>query len=122
REGAASTPSRRLCVRFGCRPSVRSFGGSDGVLQLHHLHGDLDGEPVVAPEVEPGDLADAPEPLAQGVRVHVERLGGRADGAVPAEELLEGEEELRATLLVVVGDLRDRVNGRVANATLDRDA
>src|SRR5688572_23571829 len=61
----------RLCVRFRrC---------AERLLELHHLHGDLDHEPVVAAEVEAGELADAAESLAQRVRVHEERLGSRAD-------------------------------------------
>jgi hypothetical protein len=39
------------------------FGRSERQLQLHHLHGDLDREPVVAPEVEAGELADPAQAL-----------------------------------------------------------
>ena len=92
------------------------------LLELHHLHGDLDREPVVAAEVEPGQLGDAAQSLAQRVRVDVQRLGGRADRAVPAQELLERREELRAALRVVLGELRDGVDGRVADAAVDGDA
>ena len=90
--------------------------------ELHHLHGDLDGEPVVAPEVEPRELADPPQPLAQRVRMDVQRLRRRADRAVPAEELLERREELRAALRVVLGELPDGVDRRVADAAVDGDA
>src|SRR5262249_46015347 len=74
-------------------------------LELDHLHGDLDPEPVVAPEIEARELADAPQPLAKRVRMDVQRLRGRADRAVPSEELLERRDELRAALRVVLGEL-----------------
>ena len=98
-----------------CAYRRAGFRRSERLLELHHLDRDLDHQPVVPPQVEPGELRDAAEPLAERVRVDVERLGGRADGAVAAEELLERREELRAALRVVVGELDDRVDGRVAD-------
>ena len=52
----------------------------------------------------------------------VQRLRGRADRAVPAQELLERREELGAALRVVLGELPDRVDGRVADPAVDGDA
>src|SRR5512134_3879794 len=49
RERAGSTSSGPLCV---------AFRRSQCPLELHHLHGDLDQEPVVAPQIEAGELAD----------------------------------------------------------------
>ena len=53
------------------------------------IFGDLDHEPVVLAQVEARELADPAQALAQRVRVDVERLGGRADGAAAAQELLQ---------------------------------
>ena len=75
------------------RVCVRSRGRRAPAWRLHQLHGDLDHEPVVLAEVEAGELADAAQPLAQRVRVDVERLGGGADVAAAAQELLERLEE-----------------------------
>jgi hypothetical protein len=51
-----------------------------------------------------------------------ERLRGRADVPVPAEELLERAHELGAALGVVLGEPGDRVDGGVADAAVDGDA
>ena len=75
------------------------------------------------PEVEVGELADPPKPLAKRVRVHEQRLGRRADVAAPAEELLERRQELRLPLLVVGGEPTDGVDRRVAEPrTVVRDS
>ena len=57
-------------------------------------------------QVEPRELGDPPQPLAQRVRMHEERLRGRADVAVAAQELLEREDELGSALGVVLGEAR----------------
>ncbi len=92
------------------------------MLELDHLHGDLDREPVVAAEIEPRELRDPAQPLAQRVGMDVQRLRGSADRPVPAKELLERREKLCAALCVVLGELPDRVDGRVADSTVDRHA
>src|SRR5688572_25850552 len=61
--------------------SCVGFRRPQRLLEAHHLHGDLDHEPVVLAEVEAGELADAAKPLPQRVRMDVERLRGRADVA-----------------------------------------
>ena len=81
---------------------VCTFAGPERLLQTHHLHGDLDHEPVVLAQVEARELAD-PASWA-GVRVDVERLGGRADGAAAAQELLQRPEQRGRPLPVVIGD------------------
>ena len=93
----------------GC--SLQALGGgyvgfrpSQSLLEPHHLHRDLDHEPVVLAQVEAGELLDAPKALAERVRMDVQRLGGRADVAAPAQELLEGAKERCLPLAVVVGD------------------
>src|SRR5215831_17960649 len=48
-EGAVSPHSGRLCV---------GFCASQHPLQLHHLHGDLDHEPVVTAQIESRELGD----------------------------------------------------------------
>ena len=98
------------CVSIRGRPS-----------QQHQLDRDLDLEPVVAPEVEVRELADPPQPLAKRVRVHIQRLRGRADVAAPAQELLEGLRSCALPLLVVGGEPTDRVDGRVPDAAVVRD-
>ena len=98
---------------------VRAVAVPSACLELHELHGDLDHQPVVAAQVEAGELADPAQPLAQRVRVDVERLGGRADVAAPAQELLERLQERGRALAVVVGDARDRVAVRVADAAVE---
>ena len=61
-----------------------------------HLHGDLHHQPVVAPEIDAGEVADPPQTLAQRVRVDEEGVGGGADVPAPGEELLErASRELR---------------------------
>src|SRR6476619_1577938 len=101
-----------VCESAGLRCAER-------VLELDHLHGDLDREPVVAAQVESRELANAPEPLPQRVGMDVQRLRGGADRAVTAKKLLERRQELRATLRVVLGELPNRVDGRVADSTVD---
>src|SRR3954451_2499371 len=96
------TPCRwRLPTRVG-----RALCGlpPQSLLQAHHLHGDLDEEPVLLAEVEPGELLDAAQALAQRVGMNVERLRGRADVSAPAQELLERAQERGLPLAVVFGD------------------
>src|SRR5213592_4255061 len=52
-------------------PGCVECGRLGGVLELDELDGDLDHQPVVLPQVEPGQLHDPPQALAQRVRVDV---------------------------------------------------
>ena len=67
-------------------------------------------------------IVDAAQALAKRIRMHVERLRRRADGAVSPQEFLERGEELRAALRIVLGDLRDQVALRVADRRVERHA
>ena len=61
-----------------------------------------------------GDALDPVEPLADGVRVHVERPGGGGDAAAVGEVLLEGLDEAGAAAAVVLGQRLDRLAIAVA--------
>src|SRR4051812_31652559 len=120
--GQADRNSRRILCRWRlptrveralCRLPPQSL------VQPHHLHGDLDEEPVLLAQVEAGELLDAPQALAQRVRVDEERLRGRADIAAPAQELLERAEERGLALPVVLRDLRDEVAMRVPDGRVE---
>src|ERR671937_1252785 len=69
-------------------PGCVECGRLGRVLELDELDGDLDHQPVVPAQVESGQLHDPAEPLAERVRVDVERVGGGDDVAEPPEDLL----------------------------------
>ena len=99
-------------VSYTRLPAVcRRRRGRRAPLQLHDLDRDLDHQPVVLAQVEAGELHDPAQPLAQRVRVDVERLRGRADVAAAAQELLERLQERGRALAVVVGEAARRRRG-----------
>ena len=112
-----------MAASYSAREAADSVGSGavpSASWRLHHLDRDLDHQPVVLAQVEPRELHDPPQALAERVRVDVERLGGGADVAATAQELLERSEERGRALAVVVGDPRDGLPVRVAHAAVER--
>src|SRR3990170_1075221 len=107
-------------LEFPDRPLVGAR--AERLLELHHLHGDLDHEPVLLAQVEAGELHDSSQALAERVRVHVEGLRGGADVAAAAQELLERPQERGLALAVVLGEAGDGVAVRVAHARVEGHA
>src|SRR3954447_24939118 len=64
---------------------------------------------VCGTNIEPGELLHALEPVAHGVAVGVEALGGLGDVAVGVEERVERADELGLVLLVVDHERGDRL-------------
>ncbi len=86
--------------------------------ELNELHGDLDHQPIVPPEVDAGEVGDAPKPLAQRVRVDEQRIGRRTDAPPTVQKGLEGEQERRSSLAVVVCEPADSVDRGIAHAAI----
>ena len=74
--------------------------------------------PSVDDDVEPGEVAHALEPVAHGVAVREQALGGAGDVAVGVEERLERLHEVGLVLLVVGDERLDRLG--VEALQLDR--
>ncbi len=91
-------------------------------LEPDELDRDLDHQPVVAAQVEPGELHDPSQPLPQRVRVNVQSLRRSTDVAAPAQELLERAEERGPALCVVRGEPRDGVAVAVSDVAVERHA
>ena len=87
-------------------------------LEPEQLQLDLDHEPVLVLHVEAGQVLDAAQALAQGVRVDEEGLGGRGDIAPPLQILLERGQKLGAVAAVIGLELRQRVAAVVAGAAV----
>jgi len=98
------------------------LGRSEGASEPDELDRDLDHQPVVAAEVDAREVGDPAEPLPERVRVDEQRVGRGTDVPAATEELLQRGEQRRTSVAVVVGELRDRVDRRVAGSRLHGDA
>ena len=67
-------------------------------------------------------IADPAQPLAKRVRMDVERLRGRADGAMSEKELFERGHELGTALRVVLCELGHGIDRCVAHTTVGGDS
>ena len=114
------SPGRRRSRVDRHRTCRRRGQAARGALELDELDGDLDHQPVVLAQVDARQLHDAPQPLAQRVRVDVQRLGRRGDVAAAAQELLERGQERGRAQAIVLGEPRDRVAVGVADVGVER--
>src|SRR6185437_268874 len=96
----------------------RPLSPAEGGVETQQLQLDLDHQPVLVGHVQPGQVLDPAQPLAQGIGVHVEGLGGGGDVAAAHQELLQGVQELGAVALVVGGEDAQGVPAGVAGAAV----
>src|SRR3954452_23681689 len=89
------------CCLSGKKNVLAVLAGRIDLLEPWKLEAHLQHEPVGLAGVEPGELLDAPQALAQRVGMNVERLRRGADVAALAQELLERLQELRVAPPVV---------------------
>ena len=78
-------------------------------LQPRELQRQLEREQVLVRKIQIRDALDALEPLADGVRVHVERPGAGRHAVAVGEEPLERLDEPGAASAVVLDQLRHRL-------------
>ena len=88
-------------------------------MEPDELQRQLQGEEILAAEIEIGDTLDPLEPLADRVGVHVEGAGAGGDAAPVGEELLQGLYQPGAAALVVGDQRLDRLVVAVTRGVLE---
>ena len=88
-------------------------------MEPDELQRQLQGEEVLAAEIEVGDALYPLEPLAHRVGVHIEGAGAGGDAAPVGEVLLQGLDQPGAAALVVGDQLLDRLVVAVARRVLE---